>query len=418
MVPVAVFVESGVFWAAVGALATVGGTGVAAVHLRGRRGDPGPPPSSDIEKLEDPEAFIAAQLMAIRNARIAVSLRLHTVHASSFDWRAEKINEALKAARDRGVTVRVLAGRGPEQVAGAFELAQAGVEVRLNTELLHSDWRSLKVDSAQVLVGIADVGAESVNYKPSHSWVELTTFGVGDLLERDFQRLWISGDATDLYGYLSNYVNKVKDHVSLSRLAEDFGLPNDKLLSTFYRRPKLAELMHGTTYVFLGKAASGKSTLMKQVAEAAAARRLDLEDFVLPYVFRHGNENVVGDKILDMYREVVEAVKSTEYDLVEVGSEYAAQVLPEVFAGIRNHGRKPVLVHCNASLDVALRRNGDRVRPVPVEVIQAQSREEEGGSFREVCEASGVPICSVRTDRKVPALEVFEKIIQVQHQPI
>ncbi|MCZ7625105.1 MAG: hypothetical protein C3F12_04575 [Candidatus Methylomirabilota bacterium] len=185
---------SGVFWAAVAALAAVGGLFL--TWWLGRWHREQPLTGRSVDELPDEKTFVDSQEAAINNARIAISLCLHTVHASDVNWKAQRINRALAEARKRGLTVRVLAGTGQGQLPGAYELQEGNdIDVRLNPEMLHSDLRFLKVDAAETLVGVANTTPAVSSYLPSHSWALLKTMALADALEREFQRLWISSAA-------------------------------------------------------------------------------------------------------------------------------------------------------------------------------------------------------------------------------
>lgn len=391
---------SGEFWAAVTALAAVGGL-ILTWWLARRRGEQ-PPTGRSVDELPDEKVFVDSQEAAINNARIAISLCLHTVHASDANWKAQKINRALAAARKRGLTVRVLAGTGQTQLPGAYELQERNdIDVRLNPEMLHSDLRFLKIDAVDTLVGIADPTPETSSYSPSHSWAVLRTTTLADALEREFQRLWISSAARDLYAYCAEYVAPLQERIPASKLAHDLGLPDPNFLSQFYRRPTFDALAGNRTFIFHGKAGSGKTTLMRHLSRRLTARRLDLEDFVLPLVFRYGNENVFGDRVRDLYRDVLEHAAGTHYDLIETGSEFPETVLPGLFESIRRRGLTPVLVYCNVAAAEAHLRNSRRARPVPAEVLQQQIVDESLGTFRQICAEASVEIVEVSTEQSI-----------------
>lgn len=142
--------SSGEFWTAIGSLAALGGLWRALRGKRNQAEDSGSIANTgqNVDELDDVEEFIDSQVELINNASIAVSLCLHTVHGSSENWKAKRVNEALITAKSKGLLVRVLAGTGPEQIQGAYELAEkGGIDVRLNPELLHSDLRFLRTDA-------------------------------------------------------------------------------------------------------------------------------------------------------------------------------------------------------------------------------------------------------------------------------
>ncbi|PWB47255.1 MAG: hypothetical protein C3F12_04570 [Candidatus Methylomirabilota bacterium] len=204
-----------------------------------------------------------------------------------------------------------------------------------------------------------------------------------------------------MYTYCADYVAPLQERIPASKLAHDLGLPDPNFLSRFYRHQTLTALAANRIFIFYGKAGSGKTTLMRRLSRQLIARRLDLEDFVLPLVFRYGNENVVGDRIRDVYREVLEHVATTHYDLVETGSELPDAVLPRLFESIRRRGLTPVLVYCNVTSAEAHRRNSRRARPVPAEVLEQQIADESRGTFRQICAEASVEILEVSTEQSI-----------------
>src|ERR1039457_2382337 len=125
----------------------------------------------------------------------------------------------------------------------------------------------------------------------------------------------------------------------------------------------MKDVLRKHTFIFHGISASGKSTLMAELSSRLGASRLDLDAFVLPLILQYGNENVVGDRIREMYEGVIAHASQQPYDLIETGTDFADVVLPGLFQAVRHHGRTPVLVHYAIALDEAIRSNSARERP-------------------------------------------------------
>ena len=156
--------------------------------------------------------------------------------------------------------------------------------------------------------------------------------------------------------------------------------------------------------VLHGKANSGKSSLIARFSSQFAMRTLDLMHFVLPYVYRYGNEEVVGEQVKTMYSEVLNHCGGRNYDVIETGSDYPEYVLPKLFSIIMEHGFRPVLVYCQLEYDEALRRNARRTRPVPISILSDQEKAEQAGEFKEVCKEHGIPIIAVDTSRSLETM--------------
>lgn len=169
------------------------------------------------------------------------------------------------------------------------------------------------------------------------------------------------------------------------------------------------------TYVFHGKSASGKSTLIRKLSSTLGLSQLQLDPFVLPLVSRYGNENVVGNLIRQMFDEVTAHVAQTPYDLIETGADFAGSLLPNLFQAIRRQRRTPVLVHFDISLDDVLQRNAARERPVPVKVLHFQNEVEEQGFFKQICRDMGIEILILGSEPIEEAVERFVSFV-TQHQ--
>lgn len=387
---------------AVGSMAGVGSLFLGWRQHRKSKSSKKTPTGLNVDELPDERAFVDSQVRAIDAGVIAVGLCLHTVHSSAANWKAQRVNAALAAAKKRGLTVRVIAGTGEAQFLGAHELQELhNVDVRLNPELLHSDLRFLKVDANETLIGIADKVRNDSEYSPSHSWAVLNTTTLADALEREFQRLWLSPASRDLFEFCMEHIGPLRDRIPAAKLAADLGLKDVLFVSQLYQRPAFATATGNRAFIFHGKAGSGKSTLMRHLWRRFGGHRLDLEDFVLPLVFRYGNENVVGSRVKEMYQEVVNHSEQVPHDLIETGSDLVGSVLPPLFQSIRRHGKTPVVVHCDVALGEAQRRNAARARPVPIEVLQAQDEEEGRGTFRQVCADAKVQLIEVSTQQGI-----------------
>lgn len=148
------------------------------------------------------------------------------------------------------------------------------------------------------------------------------------------------------------------------------------------------------TIILYGMSASGKSTLMRSLMERSTLAALDLDRFVGPFIAEYGNDGFVGTPVSQMYDLVIAEVAQHPYDIVEAGTEFP-HILPALFAGIRRHGRRPVLVHCVIPYETAQARNSERARPVPEGILKDQHEKESTGTFRDECARAGVEVVEI-----------------------
>lgn len=401
-------VTSEVFWAAIGALAAIVGIIIAWRHWSSSR-ESQQLPTPRVAALKDEQDSVQCQVEAILKARTAVSLGLHTLHTSETNWKAKRINSALAEAQKRGLTVRILTSWGPQQVAGAYEIAeQLGVQVRLVPELQHSDLRFLKVDADMLVLGLADVEKTDAQYIPSHSWGQIRSHVLGQIIERELQRLWLTPSSQTFQQFCVDYISSQLQLVPATRLSEDLNVPV-QFVNRFRQTKTFRRVMGPYVLVFHGKANSGKSTLIDQLSRHFAAKSLDLIHFVLPYVFRYGNEEVVDDQVKAMYHEMLGHCEGQQYDIIETGSDYPDYVLPTVFRTIVKYQFKPVVVYCQLPYDEALQRNERRTRPVPISVLSNQEKEEQSGKLDPICKDHGVPL--IRVDTASSTAAVFNGLL-------
>jgi predicted kinase len=175
----------------------------------------------------------------------------------------------------------------------------------------------------------------------------------------------------------------------------------------------MSNMLKKRTYVFHGKSASGKSTLIRKLSSTLGLSQLQLDPFVLPLVSHQGNENVVGLRIREMFNQVTAHVAQIPYDLIETGVDFAESVLPCLFQAILYHQRIPVLVHFDISLDDVLRRNATRERPVPVKVLLFQNEVEGRGIFKQICRDMGVRILILGSE---PIEEAVERVVSFMNR--
>ena len=175
-------------------------------------------------------------------------------------------------------------------------------------------------------------------------------------------------------------------------------------LTKFYENKSWPDLFGDVTVIMHGKSASGKSMMITQMMATYAARALDLDYFVMPYVYKYGNESVKGDLVKMMYTDVLHHCESAVYDIIETGTDFPDFVLPELFTNVRENNRTPILVYIKTSLSIAQIRNGKRIRPVPIELIHNQDAQEQNGLFRDICDSYKVPVVEITNEEDIKSM--------------
>lgn len=401
--------SSAEFWTAVGSIATFIAAFIAWRSLRQNVQLSASASVPALTPLKDEEEFVKAQEKVIQQSKFSITLCLHTIHSSSATWKAKRINEALLAAQGRGLTVRIVTGQGSTQLSGAYEIVeQFGIDLRLVPELVHSDLRFLQSDGEVLVLGFADASMDKEGYFPSHAWASLNNTALSFALEREFRRLWHDPTSKSLREFCVEYIPNQLQAIPMPKLSKDLGLPVS-FVNQFYHPNTLLEKLRSKVIVFHGKAGSGKSTLIRRLSNTFPLRTLDLIHFVLPLVYKYGNANLVGDNIKTIYDDMLECYEDNDFHLIETGSDFPDYVLPKLFSLIHQHGRTPLLVHCQIGIDEARNRNQARARPVPTSVLLDQDKAETSTMFKDICKQFSAPIITVNTAQTIDA--TFSQIL-------
>ncbi len=149
-------------------------------------------------------------------------------------------------------------------------------------------------------------------------------------------------------------------------------------------------------FVFHGKSAAGKTTLMTKLSEETSITRLDILPFVAPIIAKHGNsENYNALFLKTLYDNLLEEFGKNDYQSIETGSDIPDYVLPRLFDLIKRKTSTAVLIHCNATLAKARERNQTRASPVPDWILVEQDNSEKEKTFESICKLYEVPIISL-----------------------
>jgi len=130
------------------------------------------------------------------------------------------------------------------------------------------------------------------------------------------------------------------------------------------------------TFVFIGISCSGKSILSKRFATGHALSRIDVIDFVLPYVPALDLGEMTSQEMLDFaYREFFEELEKEAYDVIEIASDDPETHVPQIARILKTQGRRMMLIFTDASLDECMARNWERPpeKQVPYEAMEHQA---------------------------------------------
>lgn len=145
--------------------------------------------------------------------------------------------------------------------------------------------------------------------------------------------------------------------------------------------------------IFVGTSAAGKSVLSKKLAKAYGLTILDVFTYVEPYVKKYGSLTVKDGLLQKSYGDMIDDIPNLDFDILEIASDWPDIFVPKIVATL---DRPPILIYCDAPLELCLERNSSRVLPVPEETMRQQSKYDLN-FFKKLAEKNGLKLITVDT---------------------
>lgn len=330
--------------------------------------------------------FEQATSELVASAKIGIDLCLHGIEHSSERARASALNAALLRARERSVPVRALAAPS-QRYDGCIELSEVGVRVRLLSVLANTGMRYYIIDGSYVCIGVPTDERPTDYRVPYHNIALIKSSELAKVIQTHFSSLWFSAVALTPQESLLRQQNIRPTKVVTEEMLITLRTGAKKL--TTPRR----------ICIFYGPAASGKSTIMAQLAHRLPLRVLDLADIVIPFLEEMGILNVEASKTDEIYAALLTCLeKPGEYDLIEIAPDCHPKSVMTILSSIERQGRRPALVVLDATISTIRLRNATRARPIKEDVLRAQIEYQKQWNIEDISRLFEIPVLRLSTE--------------------
>jgi len=139
----------------------------------------------------------------------------------------KSIEDQIRRARKRGVSVEYLLLKSPDRLQIANRYHAAGAEVRFHSSLIVSDVRYVVFDTKYVLIGLpSSVGANN----PTREGYLIPSEGMAEIFLHQFNTKW--AEATRYDEYLAEILSEAKSHspnASVELLSSQLQIPAEEV---------------------------------------------------------------------------------------------------------------------------------------------------------------------------------------------
>jgi hypothetical protein len=151
----------------------------------------------------------------------------------------EVVNQILGSIRDaskRGVKIRYILPLASDKLTMAKNYIKNGAEIRFNPSLLASDARYMCVDGKLSIIGVPERRGQN---EPTRKGYSIPSESITQLLLKNFEELWNSGNSKTYHDYLKELVQKARstaENVSPELIASNLDLEPPDIKSVFDRQ--------------------------------------------------------------------------------------------------------------------------------------------------------------------------------------
>ena len=199
---------------------------------------------AEIDELRFRGLYIDKQIHEIENAKKSILLSIHSLSDENKKKQYKKFNVVLRAAKERGVDVKVLAPCGRERAIGAYQLSEIyGIEMRFANQLEIEDLRFICVDNERVVFSQQKVPNKGLSAKFS----EVHGNEICKMLGKYFKKVWKDSATLDYERYLikctRDLFRSVED-INLEVAARNLNVPIKQLERAFEKQKNIAGRKH------------------------------------------------------------------------------------------------------------------------------------------------------------------------------